>query len=165
MIRRPPRSTQGRTLFPYTTLFRSTHERADPQPRLANLFLGRHTENRSLKTFSGGAGEIRTPDKRFRKPLLYPSELQPHFSIVIRPALLSSARVCQGDGRVAPGAVAAGPDFNPGAISVFMNVWPLLKSLPQIGRFLLRASSISADRKSTRLNSSHPSLSRMPSSA
>src|SRR5216117_3014166 len=25
MIRRPPRSTQGRTLFPYTTLFRS-HE-------------------------------------------------------------------------------------------------------------------------------------------
>ena len=27
---------------------------------------------------SGGAGEVRTPDKRFRKPLLYPSELQPH---------------------------------------------------------------------------------------
>src|SRR5216117_2891921 len=30
MIRRPPRSTQGRTLFPYTTLFRSRH---DPAPR------------------------------------------------------------------------------------------------------------------------------------
>src|SRR5216117_4380620 len=29
MIRRPPRSTQGRTLFPYTTLFRS---RRSPQP-------------------------------------------------------------------------------------------------------------------------------------
>ena len=27
---------------------------------------------------NGGAGEIRTRDKRFRKPLLYPSELQPH---------------------------------------------------------------------------------------
>src|SRR5229473_8337962 len=26
----------------------------------------------------GGAGESRTPDTRFRKPLLYPSELQPH---------------------------------------------------------------------------------------
>ena len=26
MIRRPPRSTPGRTLFPYTTLFRSTHD-------------------------------------------------------------------------------------------------------------------------------------------
>src|SRR5216117_4474421 len=33
MIRRPPRSTQGRTLFPYTTLFRSHigigHEQAE----------------------------------------------------------------------------------------------------------------------------------------
>ena len=25
---------------------------------------------------NGGPGESRTPDKRFRKPLLYPSELQ-----------------------------------------------------------------------------------------
>jgi hypothetical protein len=29
---------------------------------------------------SGGAGESRTPDLRFRKPPLYPSELQPHCS-------------------------------------------------------------------------------------
>src|SRR3546814_10170848 len=28
MIRRPPRSTRTDTLFPYTTLFRSTHDRA-----------------------------------------------------------------------------------------------------------------------------------------
>jgi hypothetical protein len=28
----------------------------------------------------GGAGEIRTPDLRFRKPTLYPSELQPPIS-------------------------------------------------------------------------------------
>ena len=27
---------------------------------------------------AGGPGESRTPDKRFRKPLLYPSELQAH---------------------------------------------------------------------------------------
>jgi hypothetical protein len=26
---------------------------------------------------NGGAGEARTPDLRFRKPSLYPSELQP----------------------------------------------------------------------------------------
>ena len=26
---------------------------------------------------SGGAGEVRTRDNRFRKPMLYPSELQP----------------------------------------------------------------------------------------
>src|SRR3546814_7706249 len=31
MIRRPPRSTRTDTLFPYTTLFRSDHHRADQQ--------------------------------------------------------------------------------------------------------------------------------------
>jgi hypothetical protein len=30
---------------------------------------------------SGGPGESRTPDKRFRKPLLYPSELQAHTEV------------------------------------------------------------------------------------
>src|SRR3546814_3885998 len=30
MIRRPPRSTRTDTLFPYTTLFRSTHPRCRP---------------------------------------------------------------------------------------------------------------------------------------
>ena len=34
--------------------------------------------------------------------------------------------------------------FKPGAISVFMNVCPVLKSLPQIGRFRSFASSSSA---------------------
>ena len=34
--------------------------------------------------------------------------------------------------------------FNPGASSVFMNVWPVLKSLPQIGICRSRASSSSA---------------------
>src|SRR5216117_189420 len=34
MIRRPPRSTQGRTLFPYTTLFRSLH--AHPRPHICS---------------------------------------------------------------------------------------------------------------------------------
>jgi hypothetical protein len=29
------------------------------------------------KPANGGAGEIRTPDTWFRKPMLYPSELQP----------------------------------------------------------------------------------------
>src|SRR5213596_593098 len=36
MIRRPPRSTQDRTLFPYTTLFRSAPSSTrDPRPRAA----------------------------------------------------------------------------------------------------------------------------------
>ena len=32
---------------------------------------------------SGGAGEIRTRDNRFRKPMLYPSELQPLFKRIL----------------------------------------------------------------------------------
>src|SRR5216117_1897126 len=42
MIRRPPRSTQGRTLFPYTTLFRS-HDLRD-----------RRREGSHAGAFSGG---------------------------------------------------------------------------------------------------------------
>src|SRR6187399_3653472 len=64
MIRRPPRSTQQRTLFPYTTLFRSSSSslrrfamrailRSDPPtPRLARK-IGRHTsELQSLAVIS-----------------------------------------------------------------------------------------------------------------
>ena len=32
MIRRPPRSTQAKTLFPYTTLFRSSQDELQPSP-------------------------------------------------------------------------------------------------------------------------------------
>ena len=33
---------------------------------------------------NGGAGEARTPDLRFRKPTLYPSELQPQDASTLR---------------------------------------------------------------------------------
>src|SRR5258707_5964339 len=33
-----------------------------------------------IKELNGGAGEARTPDLRFRKPTLYPSELQPQLA-------------------------------------------------------------------------------------
>src|SRR3546814_15544107 len=39
MIRRPPRSTRTDTLFPYTTLFRSS--RGDPRPSYRNLHRAR----------------------------------------------------------------------------------------------------------------------------
>src|SRR3546814_2178421 len=40
MIRRPPRSTRTDTLFPYTTLFRSTaNARVQPNTRSDNLFI------------------------------------------------------------------------------------------------------------------------------
>src|SRR5258708_34611732 len=51
---------------------------------------------------SGGAGEIRTPDKQFRKLLLYPSELQPHVSIVILLAWFSCAGFLACRRRTAP---------------------------------------------------------------
>src|ERR1043166_6557898 len=35
-------------------------------------------------------------------------------------------------------------DFRPGAIRVFMNVWPVLKSLPELGTCRSRASSVRA---------------------
>ena len=41
---------------------------------------------------AGGPGESRTPDKRFRKPLLYPSELQARAGQVYRETGLSVAR-------------------------------------------------------------------------
>ncbi len=51
---------------------------------------------------------------RFRKLLLYPSELQPRSSIVILPGLFRSACVFRSDGPGAPGIVAAGFVYGPG---------------------------------------------------
>ena len=46
----------------------------------ANLREKPKSSNRmQSKALNGGAGEIRTPDTWFRKPMLYPSELQPHY--------------------------------------------------------------------------------------
>src|SRR3546814_7659130 len=44
MIRRPPRSTRTDTLFPYTTLFRSTHHYNNSQ-YLANSLTKAHPNN------------------------------------------------------------------------------------------------------------------------
>src|SRR5216117_4579282 len=65
MIRRPPRSTQGRTLFPYTTLFRSNLD----APRAALLRSLQRTID--LVTF----GLIATRSEE------HTSELQSHFLI------------------------------------------------------------------------------------
>src|SRR5216117_4343246 len=47
MIRRPPRSTQGRTLFPYTTLFRSSSKLSCFKVSRRRRRVGRYYRTRS----------------------------------------------------------------------------------------------------------------------
>jgi hypothetical protein len=84
-----------------------------------------------MSQINGGAGRIRTADKQFRKLLLYPSELQPHASIVILLAKFRSLCVRHGDGRVVGGSPP-----NPGAIFVTPN---FLKIVGQYCRSALLA--------------------------
>src|SRR3546814_3309499 len=66
MIRRPPRSTRTDTLFPYTTLFRST-----------GFVLGNRTIE-TKKAPQGGRGAERAPvtaRARFREPGLNPFDV------------------------------------------------------------------------------------------
>src|SRR5216117_4579260 len=65
MIRRPPRSTQGRTLFPYTTLFRS------PWPH--DLLVLAPIEPAQLRCVGRGQWLARSEE--------HTSELQSHFLI------------------------------------------------------------------------------------
>ena len=51
MIRRPPRSTRNRTLFPYTTLFRSS-----PRAAMTTASIGRYRIVSRLG--AGGMGEV-----------------------------------------------------------------------------------------------------------
>src|SRR3546814_15684637 len=59
MIRRPPRSTRTDTLFPYTTLFRSSHQerKLDARNRPARNVLS--IEDQKLRPFLGEMGDRR----------------------------------------------------------------------------------------------------------
>src|SRR3546814_6629170 len=54
MIRRPPRSTRTDTLFPYTTLFRSSgggrQQCTDARPADANALSGQRSQRRAART-------------------------------------------------------------------------------------------------------------------
>src|SRR5260370_2979674 len=67
MIRRPPRST----LFPYTTLFRSTPLRAQLRP-------GRHPPGRPIERRAGGERRLHPRSEE------HTSELQSHLNLVCR---------------------------------------------------------------------------------
>src|SRR3546814_6341313 len=66
MIRRPPRSTRTDTLFPYTTLFRSTNER---------LFLG--AQNSRARSFGE---QVHCSALRNEPLILFPREGRPSFA-------------------------------------------------------------------------------------
>ena len=61
MIRRPPRSTQQETLFPYTTLFRSAESRAIK--RVVKRALGiRDAEQTRDPEAGGGGASVQDPE-------------------------------------------------------------------------------------------------------
>src|SRR3546814_11310292 len=63
MIRRPPRSTRTDTLFPYTTLFRSSSPRTLTQKRPASAILGQLEEALSGKNAtSAGSSDTDVKD-------------------------------------------------------------------------------------------------------
>src|SRR3546814_17171271 len=70
MIRRPPRSTRTDTLFPYTTLFRSTGDRVPPVPgqlyRRARR--GAAGGRAPARRPAGGGGRLRAADQPRRRP-------------------------------------------------------------------------------------------------
>src|SRR3546814_5867356 len=68
MIRRPPRSTRTDTLFPYTTLFRSTgHAQADAAP--CGQGITRRATQASLHRQAGSARSIRAVRAIGRAPV------------------------------------------------------------------------------------------------
>src|SRR5213596_3813255 len=67
MIRRPPRSTQDRTLFPYTTLFRSNRARSSP--------LSSNFDAARRKKWNASSSSFPAPENRSEE---HTSELQSH---------------------------------------------------------------------------------------
>src|SRR5260370_28088248 len=83
MIRRPPRST----LFPYTTLFRSSDNVTSAPPRHRNITLDAHLQRRDGRR-SGGPRVAKPPvrgesDVTVRSEE-HTSELQSHLNLVCR---------------------------------------------------------------------------------
>src|SRR3546814_19116915 len=64
MIRRPPRSTRTDTLFPYTTLFRSSRPRPDPEVRGR---LPRHERLRPDEPGAEAVGQLPAGGAGFRR--------------------------------------------------------------------------------------------------
>src|SRR5213596_4339094 len=136
MIRRPPRSTQDRTLFPYTTLFRS--------PAVVHAF----------HAYRAGPLALRQA-RRAEIPLVVTLTgtdanhdlFDPERASVVRRVLEGAARLTAFHDSIAERVAGALPDLRGRLVVV-----------PQS----TLVDTTEPDRKSTRLNSSHTVLSRMP---
>ena len=169
MIRRPPRSTRKRTLFPYTTLFRSTGPCAFPNGALRVRIAARDllgSRNSTPKAWTV-AGRMVTVDFRtlrfsgfsFRSA----TDNGGGFRFVSREQVTASDITVELRGvKEAPT-----PAFTSSLRMEVEQVESLVNDLPSGTRVVLccRTGLVTVDRKSTRLNSSHSLPSRMPSSA
>ena len=144
MIRRPPRST----LFPYTTLFRSP------------LFYPAHFLLRQHPRFLYCPFLVAAAPRVLYCPFLVaaaPRFLYCPFFVAAAPTLFILTNSCCG---ITPASYTA--HFSLRQRPAF---YTAQCSLRQHLRFLYLPILAAADRKSTRLNSSHVKRSRMPSSA
>ena len=175
MIRRPPRSTRTDTLFPYTTLFRSPSSDNEGAPR--NGTAGRESlrdlpehENIVEHFYDPEDQGSREKPVREKTPFSLIGNLIFLLTIAILAAIawLVYSSWCPQKTDDLPGFRQRenAPDI-PRILKQAINRDASVSfSEEDINRYL--ASSIhpqQQDRKSTRLNSSHRSLSRMPSSA
>ena len=183
MIRRPPRSTQAKTLFPYTTLFRSqfrdgesseffairfVRSAADEGPRhdVASVFVpgrlrrvetaGRFVEKTVVRA-AFVPSHVDERDDPFRRR-------EPHFAGVVLGARelydpLSFLQTLRNRARTI-GPAAPGPCGTTCEHEQKPDSADRLRK-----RLAVRTKTRMLDRKSTRLNSSHGYRSRMPSSA
>src|SRR3546814_1850497 len=134
MIRRPPRSTRTYTLFPYTTLFRS----GDARGKRICSGLGRYT----LESHPTPAKRPRQPQKRNGIP--GPAEVELLYVRTARGVQVATRSLpqlaCRATGLTGP--TAARFSTHHGLID-------------RVGMRCGHRADIVADRKSTRLNSSH----------
>src|SRR3546814_8192487 len=153
MIRRPPRSTRTDTLFPYTTLFRSTR-------LFARAEIGLQPIQRSHRLVDiPQQPRLSVREQRLLYLLQHPGrgakEFVPRHDPAVQLPILAIKPVTADDRHIAPANIAPANLDHDGRA--------LLDPAPTLVR-RLGGPPVQQDRKSTRLNSSHSCAPRMPSS-
>ena len=157
MIRRPPRST----LFPYTTLFRSRRQGAKTVIDALKYIPGAliETRGRKVKQFVSIRGQ-RYPYPEYAVNGTWQREF------LETPYFFSTADIERIEVIRSSAALLTGINGMAGVINIITKEYEKSETTREIeyGTFGTYRAHIS-DRKSTRLNSSHTDISRMPSSA